>query len=85
MPIILQVWFWFTPIVYSVNIIPDYIKGSLAANPMYPIVTAYHDVLVYDRTPDLNEAGMITVVALVLMVIGLFMFRRASAEMVDSL
>lgn len=84
-PIILQVWFWFTPIVYSVNIIPDYIKGSLAANPMYPIVTAYHDVLVYDRTPDLNEAGMITVVALVLMVIGLFMFRRASAEMVDSL
>jgi lipopolysaccharide transport system permease protein len=84
-PIILQVWFWFTPIVYSVNIIPDYIKGSLSANPMYPIVTAYHDVLVYERTPDLNEAGIITVVALVLMVIGLFMFRRASAEMVDSL
>ncbi|AQW67786.1 ABC transporter permease [Pseudomonas fulva] len=84
-PIILQVWFWFTPIVYSVNIIPEYMKGVLQMNPMYPIVTGYHNVLVYNRTPNLDETGMITAVAVGLMVIGLFMFRRASAEMVDSL
>ncbi len=84
-PIILQVWFWFTPIVYSVNIVPDYLKGTLDANPMYPIVSAYHNVLVYKVAPNLADIGGIFVVAVCLMMLGLFLFRRASSEMVDSL
>ncbi|MNF11572.1 hypothetical protein D3C80_2128120 [compost metagenome] len=60
-------------------------KSVLQLNPMYPIVTGYHNVLVYDRMPNLDETGLISVVAVGLMIVGLFMFRRASAEMVDSL
>ncbi|MBK5012057.1 ABC transporter permease [Pseudomonas sp. S60] len=84
-PIIMQVWFWFTPIVYSVNIVPDYLKGTLDINPMYAIVTAYHNVLVYKLEPNITELGVTVAIALGLMGLGLFLFRRASAEMVDSL
>ncbi|WP_060482520.1 ABC transporter permease [Pseudomonas sp. NBRC 111119] len=84
-PIIMQVWFWFTPIVYSVNIVPDYLKGTLDINPMYAIVTAYHNVLVYKLEPNIAELGVTVAIALGLMGLGLFLFRRASAEMVDSL
>ncbi|EKT4485187.1 ABC transporter permease [Pseudomonas putida] len=84
-PIILQVWFWFTPIVYSVSIVPDYLKGTLDINPMYAIVTAYHNVMVYKLAPDITELGITVGIALGLMVLGLFLFRRASSEMVDSL
>jgi lipopolysaccharide transport system permease protein len=84
-PIVLQVWFWFTPIVYSVNIVPDYLKGTLDLNPMFAIVTAYHNVLVYKLAPDLAALAAPVGIALGLMVLGLFLFRRASAEMVDSL
>ena len=84
-PIIMQVWFWFTPIVYSVNIVPDYLKGTLDINPMYAIVTGYHNALVYKLAPNIAELGVTVAIALGLMVLGLFLFRRASAEMVDSL
>lgn len=84
-PIVMQVWFWFTPIVYSVNIVPEYLKGTLDVNPMFPIVTAYHNVLVYKQAPEVAELGLVLAIALGLMAVGLFLFRRASAEMVDSL
>lgn len=84
-PIILQIWFWFTPIVYPATIIPDYLKGSLEFNPMYAIASAYHDVMVYDRAPDASSLLVPLAVSLVLLLLGLFMFRRAAPEMVDSL
>ena len=84
-PIILQVWFWFTPVVYSINIVPDYLKGTLDINPMFPIVSAYHNVMVYKVSPDLQQVAVTSLIAIGLMLLGLFLFRRASAEMVDSL
>jgi lipopolysaccharide transport system permease protein len=85
-PIILQVWFWFTPIVYPVNIIPEAYRHLLSLNPMYSITDAYHQVLVYNVSPTLDGGLLITAgIALVLMLVSLFIFRRASAEMVDVL
>lgn len=84
-PIILQAWFWLTPITYPVDIIPEQLKSLVAFNPMFTIVTAYHDVLVYGRTPELQAVAVIAAVSVVLLLMGLFLFRRASAEMVDAL
>ena len=84
-PIILQVWFWFTPIVYPESIIPESYRGLLMLNPMYTITSAYHKILVYNQSPDLAPIVVISAVALALMLVGLFLFRRASAEMVDVL
>lgn len=84
-PIVLQIWFWFTPIVYPVEIIPEALRDTVDANPMYPIVNAYHDILVYARTPDLQQVAVTASVAIGLMLLGLFMFRRAAPEMVDAL
>jgi lipopolysaccharide transport system permease protein len=84
-PIILQAWFWFTPIAYPVNIIPQQFKSLVVFNPMYTIVTAYHDVLVYGKSPEPQQLAIITALSVGLLLLGLFLFRRASAEMVDAL
>ena len=84
-PIILQIWFWFTPIVYPENIIPESYRHLLNLNPMYPLTSAYHQVLVYNVAPPLDGMATIGAIALVLMLLSLFLFRRASAEMVDVL
>lgn len=84
-PIILQVWFWFTPIVYPENIIPESYRHLLNLNPMYPITRTYHQVLVYNVAPEFGDSAIICLISLGLMVLSLFMFRRASAEMVDAL
>lgn len=84
-PIILQILFWFTPIVYPIEIVPEALKSVIALNPMLPIVTAYHDVLVFGQAPAWGEMAMTGVVAVVLLLLSLFMFRRAAPEMVDVL
>ena len=84
-PIILQMLFWFTPIVYPVSIIPETYRHWLSFNPMYPLTSAYQQVLVYGNNPSWESITTIAVIGLFLAGISLFIFRRASAEMVDAL
>lgn len=84
-PIVLQMLFWLTPIVYPVNIIPEGYRYLLSYNPLYSIVTAYQDILLRGLHPQLDGLLVVTVVAIVLAVFALILFRRASGEMVDVL
>jgi lipopolysaccharide transport system permease protein len=84
-PIILQVWFWFTPIVYPESIIPENYRHLMNLNPMYAIVSAYHKVLVFNEAPQVLGIAIVSVVAVALLLLSLFVFFRANAEMVDVL
>lgn len=84
-PIILQMLFWFTPIVYPVTIIPEAYRYWLSFNPMYPLTDAYHQILVYGNSPQWDGVLITSAIGLFLAGLSLFMFRRASAEMVDVL
>ncbi len=85
MTIILQFWFWLTPIVYMPSIIPEKYQGLLMMNPMTGVIMGYQNVLVYDKAPDtglLLYPGLLTIAT---MVLALIVFRKASEEMADVL
>ncbi|MHB1143151.1 MAG: ABC transporter permease [Sulfuricaulis sp.] len=84
-PVAMQFLFWFTPIVYMASIIPEQYRNWLALNPLLPIITGYQNVLLYNRAPDWIGLGVISLIALALLVFTLFLFRKASPEMVDLL
>lgn len=84
-PVILQFIYWFTPVVYMPNIIPVEYRQWLAFNPLIPIITAYQDVLLYDRMPQWGGLTTTFLFALVLLTLSLIIFRKASPEMVDQL
>jgi ABC-2 type transport system permease protein len=48
----LQLLFWMTPVVYSIEIVPEALRLVLLASPMSPFITAYHDLFYYVRWPD---------------------------------
>lgn len=83
-PIVLQVLFWFTPIVYPITVIPEkYVRILL--NPMFDIVDAYHKAIAYDVAPRLTAVPVTLVLGLILCGISLVVFRRANTEMADVL
>lgn len=84
-PLLLQMGFWFTPIVYPVSIVPDQMRSLLVLNPVYPLVDAYHSVLAYGETPDWAPLTAVGLGIIILLAIAWWMFRQASAEMVDVL
>ncbi|MBK1719776.1 ABC transporter permease [Thiocystis violacea] len=84
-PIALQFGFWLTPIVYQAEILPPQLRVLLSYNPLFPLVTAYQDVLVFDRVPRLDLIVILALAVAALLGLALFTFRRASSEMVDVL
>lgn len=84
-PIIMQIWYWTTPVVYMISILPEGYGKYLIYNPMYHIIEAYHSILAFHTQPDLVPLGIIGITSLLLLFVALFLYRKASSEMVDVL
>ena len=85
MTIILQFWFWLTPVVYMSSIIPKEHHALLMLNPMTGIVMGYQNVLLYDKAPDLNILIYPSLFTLLFLVLSLVIFKKANEEMADVL
>ncbi|GGY08095.1 ABC transporter permease [Massilia dura] len=83
--ILLQFWFWFTPIVYSPSILPEGVRDLVKYNPMAPVIMACQSILVHGRMPDWESLLPVTVLAVVFCVLGMHLFRKRAGEMVDEL
>ncbi|MBN7138028.1 ABC transporter [Lysobacter enzymogenes] len=84
-PVILQALFWLTPVVYSITVLPQAYQAWFKLNPLYPLVTSYQNVLVFNKPPLWTELGWMALVAVGVAILALFLFRKASPEMVDVL
>jgi lipopolysaccharide transport system permease protein len=83
--VLLQFWFWFTPIVYPASILPPAIAPYINLNPMVPIITAYQDIFVRARWPQWESLAYPALLAVLLCMLGMRLFRRRIGELVDEL
>jgi lipopolysaccharide transport system permease protein len=83
--VVLFFWFWLTPIVYPATILPDGVEAMLRYNPMYPLMSAYQDIMVYAQAPDWGSLWPVTLAGIVLCALGVRLFLRRAGEMVDEL
>jgi ABC-2 type transport system permease protein len=76
--VLLQLWFWGTPIVYSLQYVSNrqgFVK-ALKLNPMTGAVVSFRNVVVLDHAPNLKLLGYDFAVALVVLAIGTVIFQR---------
>jgi lipopolysaccharide transport system permease protein len=85
MGIVLQFWFWLTPIVYVASIIPAPLRRLLEWNPMWPVVQGYQDIFTAGLSPHWPSIAWVGIIALVAMLLGMTAFARLQAEIVDDL
>lgn len=83
--IAMQFWFWLTPIVYPIKIVPEAVRFVLTYNPMTAVIQAHHTILLEHHSPDWSSLVPATLVALLLCTLGMRLFRKRSGEMVDEL
>ncbi|MET0322718.1 MAG: ABC transporter permease [Duganella sp.] len=83
--IVLQLWFWCTPIVYPAAILPPALRDLLVLNPMAPLIAALQDVLLHGRAPQWSALLPTALAALLLCALGLRLLRRRAGDMVDEL
>jgi len=83
--IVLQFWFWLTPIVYASKTLPDFVTSILKWNPMWPVVKAMQTIFLEQSLPDWQTLVYPTVLSVVLVFLGMFAFWKLSGEIVDEL
>jgi len=81
--IILQFWFWLTPIVYPPESVPVAVRSMLSWNPLWPLVRAMQDIFLSHRFPDWPSLVYPLLVALGLVTVGRAAFNKLAHELVD--
>jgi ABC-2 type transport system permease protein len=83
--VFLMMWFYITPVVYSIDIIPVEYQSFFHLNPMTAIITAYRDVLYLQQMPNLVELGYVALGSFALLVIAYYIFRVLQRNFAEEL
>lgn len=84
----LQLFFYATPIVYSIETITEKANGLqwvLAANPMTYIINAYRDIFYNQVMPDIKSLLILAIVLVVACVIGYRIFNKLQKGFAEQL
>jgi len=83
--ILLNMWFWLTPIVWVQTIVPPAYRGLLTSNPIYYIVQGYRGLMVYHVPvwPGLHQTLVFWLITLLVLFAGGFVFHRLKPEFAD--
>lgn len=83
--VVAQIWFWLTPVVYLFDAVPEHFRFLMQVNPMTPLVKIYQDAILYGTWPSVDSLLIPAVVSSFVLLLALFVFRRARTDLVDAL
>ena len=83
--IVVQFWFWLTPIVYVFDSLPEAARNVLQHNPLQPLMLAYQTIFLNQRLPDFASLVPLTVLTVFFLLLGARFFLSRVGELVDEL
>ena len=83
--IVLQFWFWLTPIVYVFDSLPEAARNALQYNPLQPLMVAYQTLFLNQRLPDFASLLPLAVLTVFFLLLGARFFLSRVGELVDEL
>jgi len=73
---IFMIWFWATPVAYTINLIPPGFWWIATLNPAFYLLTIYRDAMFYGKMPDISMLLPFTVFTIVLFIAGIWFFGK---------
>ena len=85
LPFVIQLWFYATPVLYPVSKLPKPYSTLLVLNPITSVIDGFKWSLLGITPPNIPVAVGSSAFAVVLVIAGLFFFRRTERSIVDML
>ena len=79
------VLFWIVPIIYSFEMVPASMRNLYQYNPLAALVLATHDIVLKAKAPSSTLLLKLTIVAVVSLVLGTQVFKRAQRRFYEYL
>lgn len=77
-----QLWFYASPIIYPVSMVPQHLQQWYFLNPMAGILEGYRDVLLNSRAPG-NYLLTSFVISFLIFIFGYWFFKRVEFQIAD--
>jgi ABC-type polysaccharide/polyol phosphate export permease len=81
--VVLLVWFYITPVIYPVEMVPDRYKILFDLNPLSLVLNAYRRVLLDGTSPGWDRMLLGIAGALLAFLLGYYLFKRMEAGFAD--
>ena len=73
---IINMLFYGTPILYSVELFPEKLRWLLYANPLTEMIEFYRDIFMYHQLPGMKSILYLVGITLIILFVGLAIFRK---------
>ena len=81
---VLSLWFFLTPIIYPLSMVPEKVRWMFKVNPMYPFIELYHQILLQGSVLW-GMLGYAAALAALFIVGGILFFERSKYAFADVL
>jgi ABC-2 type transport system permease protein len=81
--VVLHLWFFLTPVFYSMELVPERFRFAFDLNPMARLVGAYRDVVLAGGSPSVESLLFVSLAGLLALVGGYYLFGRMEGTFAD--
>lgn len=82
-PIVVQLWFWMTPIIYVKTMISNTHPLLLAYNPFYYFVDIYQNIFVYSKPPSFDFLLIILIESCLSLLFAAYLYKKMVSTIKD--
>ena len=82
---ILRMWYFMSPGLYSIDLVPREYQALFRLNPFCELMTSYRDILMRGRMPDWYDLGYAFGIGLFCCMFGYLVFKRYEGRFVQKL
>jgi len=82
-PIILQLWFWMTPIIYVKSMLEKKYPFLIKYNPIFYFIEPMQNLFLYGKILSYKEVLISIIITIVTLLIAVFLYRKLMKEIKD--
>lgn len=81
----IQMLFYATPVLYSMDMFPPKIRWLLKLNPMSTLIDSYRDIFFYKQAPNFLMLVFVLMLSLIILAIGIIIFKKLEKGFAEEL
>lgn len=83
--VVAMAWQFLSPVMYSIEQVPEQLRPVFMINPMTSVLIAYRDVLYYKQAPNLGTLVLAISLGVGLLIVGWFLFGQLEKHFAEEL
>ena len=83
--VMLNLWFWLTPIIWPLYLVPEKLQDYVYLNPFTAFVQAYRDIILHNKFPNPLILTILVVTGILVFLLGALVFQKKQRRFAEEI